>query len=225
MPEIRECIAHFLFLLWFYEYCLKNHLDLTLLGLWADAPDNNPGEKKLANGSVYRLQATSTAVRGANRAQTPLWPPMWRKTASQDDDPPALNQLKLQGVSCTNRAIIMDMGELKFQVSNTRLGVSFLFNSSNKLFLQLAYLTHTSIQIFTRSLWEGTVQSSLKKVCISFVNEVFLFKKLDKTRGYCIGIAFEFQTHFIAFVTLDQVFQVCSSIICQPSLTYLSSLS
>jgi len=134
MPEIRECIAHFLFLLWFYEYCLKNHLDLTLLGLWADAPDNNPGEKKLANGSVYRLQATSTAVRGANRAQTPLWPPMWRKTASQDDPPP-LNQLKLQGVSCTNRAIIMDMGELKFQVSNPRLRVSFLFNSSNKLFL------------------------------------------------------------------------------------------
>ena len=66
MPEIRECITHFLFLLWFYEDCLENHLDLTLLpvGLWADAPDNNSGEKKLENGSVYKLEATSTAARG-----------------------------------------------------------------------------------------------------------------------------------------------------------------
>jgi hypothetical protein len=120
MPEIRECIAHFLFLLWFYEYCLENHLDLTLLGLWADTPDNNPGEQKLANGSVYKLDATSTASRGTNGAQTFLWPPMWRKTASEQD-PPTLDRLKLQGVGCTNRAIIMDMGDLKFQVSNKTL--------------------------------------------------------------------------------------------------------
>jgi len=115
MPEIRECIAHFLFLLWFYEYCLENHLDLTLLGLWADAPDNNPGEQKLANGSVYKLEATSTAARGTNGAQTFMWPSMWCKTALQVD-PPTLDRLKLQGVDRTNRAIIMDMGELKFQV-------------------------------------------------------------------------------------------------------------
>jgi len=113
MPEIRECIAHFLFLLWFYEDCLENHLDLTLLGLWADAPDNNSGEQKLANGSVYKLDATSTAARGTNGAQTSLWPPMWGKTALQVD-PPSLDRLKLQGVDYTNWAIIMDMGQLKF---------------------------------------------------------------------------------------------------------------
>jgi len=96
---------------------LENHLDLTLLGLWADAPDNNSGEQKLANGSVYKLDATSTAARGTNGAQTSLWPPMWGKTALQVD-PPSLDQLKLQGVDYMNRAIIMDMGELKFQVSS-----------------------------------------------------------------------------------------------------------
>jgi hypothetical protein len=109
MPEIRECIAHFLSLLWFYEDCLENHLDLTLLGFWADAPDNNSGEQKLANESVYKLKAMSTVARGTNGAQTFLWPPIWRKTASQVD-PPSLDQLKLQDVDYTNWAIIMDMG-------------------------------------------------------------------------------------------------------------------
>lgn len=134
MPEIRECITHFLFLLWFYEYCLENHLDLTLLGLWADAPDHSPGEKKLANGSVYKLEATSTAARGTNGAQTFLWPPMWRKTASQVD-PPTLDQLKLQGVDYTNWAIIMDMGELKFQVSS--ISFSFYFHNQTNHFYSL----------------------------------------------------------------------------------------
>jgi len=60
---------------------------------------------------------------GTNRA---LWPPMWRKTASQVD-PPSLDGLKLQGVDYTNRAIIMDM-ELKFQVSTGSPPFSFYFH-------------------------------------------------------------------------------------------------
>lgn len=132
MPEIRECIAHSLFLLWFYEYCLENQVDLTLLGLWADAPDNNPGEQRLANGSVYRLEATSTAARGTNGAQTSLWPPMWQKTVT-GEDPPTLDRLKLQGVDYTTRAIIMDMGDLKFQVRNTILVLFLLIKSKNVL--------------------------------------------------------------------------------------------
>lgn len=32
--------------------------------------------------------------------------------------------------------------------------------------MKLAYLTHTSIQIFTRKIWEDTVEPSVKKVHI-----------------------------------------------------------
>jgi len=49
---------------------------------------------------------------------------MWHKTALQVD-PPTLDWLKLQGVDYTNRAIIMDMGELKFQVSSTPFPIYF----------------------------------------------------------------------------------------------------
>jgi len=117
---------------------LENHLDLTLLGLWADAPDNNPGEQKLANGSVYKLEATSTAARGTNGAQTFIWPSMWRKTPLQVD-PPRLDRLKLQGVDRTNRAIIMDMGELKFQVSSSLF--SFYFHKQI-VFIACIFDTH-----------------------------------------------------------------------------------
>ena len=38
---------------------------------------------------------------------------------------------------------------------------------------------------------------------------VYSYFKILQGLDYCIGIAFEFQTHFIAFLTLDQVFQTC----------------
>jgi hypothetical protein len=35
MPEIRECIAHYLCMLWFFQFCLEQKLDLQVLALWA----------------------------------------------------------------------------------------------------------------------------------------------------------------------------------------------
>ncbi|KAF8150037.1 hypothetical protein B0H34DRAFT_633671, partial [Crassisporium funariophilum] len=96
-------------------------------GLWADTSDK-PAETKLSNGKVYKLEATSTVKRGSMSAQTPLWPQMWIKTV-ENPNPPAIEALIWQGVSYTNRSIIMDFGVLHFQ---------------------LKYLTHTSIQIFAR---------------------------------------------------------------------------
>ncbi|KDR72183.1 hypothetical protein GALMADRAFT_765703 [Galerina marginata CBS 339.88] len=167
MPEIRECIAHYLCMLWFFGFCLREKLDLQLLALWADASEKE--EKKLApDGLVYRLDASSTVVRGNANAQTSLWPGPFKKTKA-NPDPPSIRTLKLKGVSYSNRTIILDMGPLHFQ---------------------LAYLTHTSIQFFSKETWENTVTKTHKK-----------------TRKYYIGLAFEFSNHVVAFLSLDQVFQ------------------
>lgn len=115
MPEIRECIAHFHFLFSFLQFCLEKGIDLRLLGLWADA--SKAEEKVLASdGMVYRLDAHSTVHRGTCGAQTSLWPPMWRKVQG-NPDPPPIQSLRWGAVSFSNRAIVMDLGVLHFQVS------------------------------------------------------------------------------------------------------------
>jgi hypothetical protein len=116
MPEMRECIAHFLFLSAFLQFCLENEIDLQLLGLWADA--SKAEERSMASdGLVYCLDALSTVYRGTCGAQSSLWPPMWRKVKGKPD-PPLIQSLKWGAVSFTNRAIVMDLGLLHFQVSH-----------------------------------------------------------------------------------------------------------
>ncbi|KIM81652.1 hypothetical protein PILCRDRAFT_8682 [Piloderma croceum F 1598] len=57
-------------------------------------------------------------------------------------------------------------------------------------FLQIQYLTHTSVQLYSRSQWENSV-------C-----------KVDKEmRGFKVGMALEFKDYIIAFPTIDMVFQ------------------
>lgn len=115
MPEIRECIAHYLCMLWFLQFCLEQKLDLQVLALWADASEKE--EKKLApNGLVYHLDASSTVARGSWNAQTTLWPGPFQKTR-KNPNPPSIQTLGLKGVTYSNRTIILDMGPLHFQVS------------------------------------------------------------------------------------------------------------
>lgn len=119
MPELRECIAHFLCMLWFLQHCLEAKIDLCLLGLWADATDEEA--KTLAlDGMVYQLNADSKVKRGTCSAQTSLWPQMWKKLPSQPD-PPSIQTLHWKKVILSSRAIILDLGELYLQVSRFRL--------------------------------------------------------------------------------------------------------
>ena len=114
MPEIRECIAHFLCMLWFFQHCLDMNYDLHLLALWADATEKEA--KKLApDGHVYCLDASSSVYRGNTNSQTSLWPPTFRVTKS-NPNPPSIQTLEWKGVSYSNRAIILNMGSLYFQV-------------------------------------------------------------------------------------------------------------
>lgn len=124
MPEIRECIAHFLSLSAFLQFCLENRIDLQLLGLWADA--SKAEEMSMASdGLVYCLDACSTVYRGTCGAQSSLWPPMWRKVKGKPD-PPLIQSLKWGAVSFTNRAIVMDLGPLYFQVSCSNSSFQFI---------------------------------------------------------------------------------------------------
>ena len=102
-------------MLWFFQFCLEQKLDLQVLALWADASEKE--EKKLApNGLVYRLDASSTVARGSRNAQTTLWPGPFQKT-KKNPNPPSIQTLGLKGVTYSNRTIILDMGPLHFQVS------------------------------------------------------------------------------------------------------------
>ena len=116
MPELRECIAHFLCVSHFFQYCIEKNCNLSLIGLWADATDSE-SQLLAPDGLVYRLSASSTVKRGSRSAQTSLWPEMRKKTRAQPN-PPAIQSLVWEGVHWTSRAIIMDMGELYFQVCN-----------------------------------------------------------------------------------------------------------
>ena len=114
MPELRECIAHFLYMSHFFQYCIEKGIDLSLIGLWADATE---AESHLLapDGLVYCLSASSKVKRGSRSAQTSLWPEMWKITHTQPD-PPSIQSLVWKGVHWTSRAIVMDMGRLHFQV-------------------------------------------------------------------------------------------------------------
>ncbi|KAF8869972.1 hypothetical protein CPB84DRAFT_1693593 [Gymnopilus junonius] len=141
MPEYRECLAHFLFLLWFLQYCQQKNLDLHVLGLWADKTMGKAAKRRKIPASqdmVFQLNNTSRDKRGNKGNQGFLWPPMWQRTLKNQDSP-SINQLEWKGVKTTMRAVILDFGLLHFQ---------------------LAYLTHTSIQCFHMRTWETVVKPS-----------------------------------------------------------------
>jgi hypothetical protein len=124
MPEYRECLAHYLFLVWLWHK-LRNDCSWTLTALWADSTtgENQKSRKQGNNdGHVRRLDATCTAVRGQTGDQTPLWPPMWAKSKTSPN-PPSVTSLRLCGIERTNRAIILDLGKLHLKVSSSVVNI------------------------------------------------------------------------------------------------------
>ncbi|KAH9934376.1 uncharacterized protein B0H18DRAFT_557401 [Fomitopsis serialis] len=65
-----------------------------------------------------------------------------------------------------------------------------------RCWFQLQYLTHTSIQMYDREQWAVLKETS------------YIGKGTLKMRSFRIGLALEFDTFVIAFVSHDQVFQV-----------------
>ncbi|KAJ7101589.1 hypothetical protein C8R43DRAFT_243241 [Mycena crocata] len=97
---------------------------------------------------------------------------MWRttkKAAGSSAESHSLDELVLKGLSYTHRALILDLGAL---------------------FLMVQWLTHTSAQIYPRSLWESSVKVTHKKV-----------------RKFRVGMALIFRNYVLAFLSSDLVFQ------------------
>ncbi|KAJ3551827.1 hypothetical protein NM688_g4485 [Phlebia brevispora] len=166
MPELVECLAHYLFLSKLYE----RHLgaDWNLRNIWVDGTDKEllqaPEGSRLADGQVYILSRDSEIKRGCGGGQSPICP------SSSVWPYPNFQGLTLQGISYTYRALILDL---------------------RPLWLQVQYLTHTSVQLFSSAQWYDSVTQ---------VNR--------ETRGFKIGLALEFGDFVLAFVTMDQLLQV-----------------
>ncbi|KAJ7183593.1 hypothetical protein C8R46DRAFT_843602, partial [Mycena filopes] len=81
----------------------------------------------------------------------------------------SLSDLALIGISYTHRALILNLGPL---------------------FLMIQWLTHTSVQLYSRDVYESTVQLVNKTV-----------------RKFRVGMALVFEDYVIAFLSSDLVFQ------------------
>jgi hypothetical protein len=109
MPEIREVIAHFLIILFFWLYMSLNGLSLLLLGIWADATMAEQRKAVLkdspaAQGHVIRLNDylpfSRTLMRGNCNSQSAIWPPHLTN----------LSGLTLKRPSLFCRGVILDFG-------------------------------------------------------------------------------------------------------------------
>src|ERR1700728_3422350 len=115
MPEFRECLAHYIFIIWLWN----NHKsEYILLGLWADLTDSEVKRSGLAkNGLVQKLRPTSTIKRGSKGSQTCIYPPTLQKT-KKIQNPAPLSMLELKEISHNPRAIFLDFGSLRLKVSH-----------------------------------------------------------------------------------------------------------
>ncbi|KAJ7904006.1 hypothetical protein B0H13DRAFT_2334935 [Mycena leptocephala] len=169
MPEARECIASGKQAQKTFETAKAAGSSFILEAIAAEATkaeaELSGASSEVKEGLVYNLDAYSTIKRGQNHHQTHVFPPTYHVTA-QNPHPPALTTLVLEKITYTNRALILHFGTL---------------------FLMLQYLTHTSVQFYSREGWE---------------------KSIRNVRKFSIGVAFIFVSHVLAFPSIDMVFQL-----------------
>ncbi|KAF7975163.1 hypothetical protein HWV62_10345 [Athelia sp. TMB] len=143
--------------------------ELLLLNIWADATRKeikaSAKGTRASQGMVYPLESSSTVVRGKYSCQVPVYPPAFANLGPIRD-----HKLQLCGAKASPRNVVLLFSNLAAQVQ---------------------LLTHTTVQIFSRSDWQDAVCMVPSDV-----------------RGYRVGVAFEFARYTMAFVTLDQIFAV-----------------
>ncbi|KAI0367937.1 hypothetical protein BV20DRAFT_520392 [Pilatotrama ljubarskyi] len=134
MPEYTEAEACFHTVRRWYTD-VQHRSPLHLQAIWADATvqerkkmrKSSPGGK----GLVYMLNPDSSIKRGSQHAQRYVWP---HDIAGRPR--PSLNGLRLCGIDHTPRTLILDLGELHFQVQ---------------------LLTHCTAQPYTRQQWDEEI--------------------------------------------------------------------
>lgn len=87
MPELVECLAHYLVASSIFE--ANPDADWGLQNLWVDGTEDEVGRaptgSRLANRHVYILQPHSTIKRGNTNFQTPVWPTMCTSSSENGD--------------------------------------------------------------------------------------------------------------------------------------------
>ncbi|KAF6765343.1 hypothetical protein DFP72DRAFT_201838 [Ephemerocybe angulata] len=165
MPEIVEGFAHFLTAKWALD--LFGDSSRCVQAIWADFTAKESAAAEIPHGMVQKLTPGTRIRRGTHRRQTPVL------AAELQDVPDNLSRieitdLEIKDVHHSVRALIVDLGPL---------------------WLRLAYLTHTAVQVYRKDRWEEllVVPSTLRK--------------------FSIGLAFECEDFVLAFASMDKLFQ------------------
>ncbi|KAK7035102.1 hypothetical protein R3P38DRAFT_2912758 [Favolaschia claudopus] len=177
MPEQRETAASGKVAKEGIKKALEEDADLTLEGIYADATaaeaKQEEAPERAQSGLVYELNPASTIVRGSESHQTSVYPEVMKYDIDNNYPPlpypPSFKRLVLTGVQTTHRALILHLGMLNLMVS---------------------YLTHTSVQWYTRNRWDTGI------MCVS-----------KDVRKFHVGMALVFKEYVLAFVTIDLLFQ------------------
>ncbi|KAH6871280.1 hypothetical protein BKA70DRAFT_1488984 [Coprinopsis sp. MPI-PUGE-AT-0042] len=168
MPELRELIASYKTVKWGLD--LYKDSPRNVLGFWSDMTDDEEEAFDAEDGLVRQLDGSEWEVlRGSQGGQSALLPPQLLYSIDGERPEIAFTDLEIIDTSFHERALLLDLGPLK---------------------LKLAYLTHTSVQIYSREQWDNTIRNVAKQ-----------------DRKFRIGLAIETRDFILAFVSLDQLFQ------------------
>ncbi|KAH6894015.1 hypothetical protein BKA70DRAFT_1232556 [Coprinopsis sp. MPI-PUGE-AT-0042] len=168
MLELRESIASYKTVQWGLE--LYKGSPRNVQGFWSDMTDDEEEPFDAADGLVRELDGSEWEVlRGSQGGQSALLPPQLLYSIDGERPEIAFTDLEIIGSSFHERALLLDLGALK---------------------LKLAWLTHTSVQFYSREQWDNTIRTVAKR-----------------DRKFRIGLAIETQDFILAFVSLDQLFQ------------------
>ncbi|KAH9836561.1 uncharacterized protein C8Q71DRAFT_733060 [Rhodofomes roseus] len=135
MPEYTEVFAcHHTVRRWFDAVETTSESTLQLQAIWADATKKEQDRLKKdcpgKRGFVYKLGPNSKVKRGSKSAQQPIWPHIGGRAR------PSLEGLCLCDVQRTPRTLVLDLGQLAFQIQ---------------------LLTHCMAQVYTRVQWDQEI--------------------------------------------------------------------
>ncbi|KAJ7775308.1 hypothetical protein B0H16DRAFT_1684288 [Mycena metata] len=162
MPETRECEASYIVVSDRLTSIIEKHGPLALEKLQIDTAEKEqlrfPKGHPASQGLPYTIYSKCTVKRGTNRAQSYIYPEMWR-TPGKQQCTNLIPTLALRGISYTHRSLIQDLGALYFMMQ---------------------YMTHTSAQLFSRLGWEITDKKVRKfKVGLAFVFKEYVLAFLS----------------------------------------------
>jgi hypothetical protein len=121
MPEVRESEASFRIANAAVTKLLDAGVHLAVEGIEIDASEKEAARFRKGHpardGLPYEIESDCTVKRGINKAQSPVYPPMWRTTSKTKSATNLVQTLALKGLSYSYRALILDLGPLFLSVT------------------------------------------------------------------------------------------------------------